>query len=645
MKDGTNLSARIWFPPEDQRPAPALIEYIPYRKRDLVRARDERNHPFFAENGFVCLRVDMRGSGDSEGRMTDMYSPEEMEDMRQVIEWAAAQNWCSGRVGMFGTSWGGTAALQASVVAPEPLKAVLANCATWDRFEEDIHWSGGCLLTDSLEWGATLPAILACPPDSATVGGQWLELWRQRLKDCSFPVENWLKNSVRGKYWRRGSVRFSTEEITCPVLAVGGWSDRYSSSVMKLVRSRPDICWGVVGPWGHHYPDQGEPGPAIGFQELALEWWDHWLKSDRPGDLDWPRLRIWKRCFDLPQDRLKSRNGNWIEIRDTGDDSVRERCFTEATLRTRTESKQGCYAVPFNVRHGSKSGDTGYFGRTGGLPLDQRADDRRSLCFETRPLESGVDLIGCAELLAAVQKSTRDGQLVCRLCDVDELGRSCLVAWGALNLSLDETLDSHLSAAENTRLPVRLRLPSTVYHFAAGHRLRLALSSSYWPLIWPTSEDPNLRLEGGFRLTLPCALSSDMASAPFPEPRGLPAQKSWRQISEPEMSSTQLHECGGALISGWENTPPRLRFEKTETSIGCRTTARFSIASSGRTHANCGFLHEIKIARPDGEAAVRCELSAVGNDTGIETTGELNVSWNGRSIHANYWQGEFDLGG
>ena len=240
--------------PPARDPGRPLLEYIPYRKRDLVRARDARNHPVFAANGYVCLRVDMRGSGDSEGAMPDMYAEAELSDARHVIDWIAAQAWSNGRVGMFGTSWGGTASLQAAVDAPGPLKAVLANCATIDRFEDDIHWMGGAVLTDTVEWGAALPAILACPPDSATVGDGWRGMWEARLAGLAFPLENWIAHGTRGRYWRHGSVRFAAERLSCPVLAIGGWSDRYANSVMPLVAARPDLCWGVVGPWSPPLP-------------------------------------------------------------------------------------------------------------------------------------------------------------------------------------------------------------------------------------------------------------------------------------------------------------------------------------------------------------------------------------------------------
>ena len=263
MPDGVRLAARLWIPREAwTAPAPAIFEYIPYRKADMVRARDERNHPFFAAHGYACIRVDMRGSGDSEGHMPDMYAENELSDARSVIEWLAAQPWCNGRVGMFGTSWGGTASLQAGVDAPEALAAVIAVCATHDRYEVDIHHKGGCLLTDTFEWGATLPAILALPP-TRNVGEDWRERWEARLRSLAFPLEDWVREEARGDYWRRGSVIHEAERLSCPILAVGGWSDGYSSSVMSLVDARPDLVRGVVGPWGHHYPDQGHPGPAI----------------------------------------------------------------------------------------------------------------------------------------------------------------------------------------------------------------------------------------------------------------------------------------------------------------------------------------------------------------------------------------------
>ncbi|MEM8797197.1 MAG: CocE/NonD family hydrolase, partial [Pseudomonadota bacterium] len=382
MPDGVRLAARIWMPAQLPRDGvPAIFEYIPYRKADLVRARDERNHPYLAENGYVSLRVDMRGSGDSEGVMPDMYAPNELSDARHVIDWIAAQDWCNGHVGMFGTSWGGTASLQACLDPPKALKAIIAVCATHDRYEDDIHHKGGCLITDTFEWGATFPAILALPPTPES-GADWYDRWRDRLEALTFPVEEWVREEARGTYWRHGSIKREANRIGCPVLSIGGWSDRYSNSVMSLVDACPDRVWGIVGPWGHHYPDHGHPGPAIGFQQVALEWWEHWLKPDpaAPVSPPWPKLRVWLREFDPPQDAVDERNGSWIETAPAAQltTPLAFRLAADHALTTEETEPALDVGLPDDLKHGLASGDTGYFGRFGGLPLAQNEDDDRA---------------------------------------------------------------------------------------------------------------------------------------------------------------------------------------------------------------------------------------------------------------------------
>ena len=470
MPDGVRLAARLWLPREAaRRPVPALLEYIPYRKGDMVRARDERYHPYFAAHGYACLRVDMRGSGDSEGRMTDMYTPEELSDARHVIDWIASRPWCSGSVGMFGKSWGGTASLQASVDAPEALKAVIAVCATHDRYEDDIHHMGGCLLTDSVEWGATLPAILASPPGAGTVGPGWRALWEDRLAHLAFPLEPWVREEARTAYWRRGSVRFEADRIACPILAIGGWADRYSSSVMSLVDRRPDRVWGIVGPWGHQYPDTGHPGPAAGFQQLALEWWDHWLKTPRPPRPPWPPLRVWLRGFDPPADAIDRRNGEWIESKSPAAASTLHAFHLDrGRLRGSPPPAASGSApmpgpelapVPDDLRAGLASGDTGYFGRFGGLPLDQGPDDARSLVYETAPLREAFTLFGAAELMLEVVASRPLAQLSVRIGDVAPDGRVCRVGLALRNLALDDDPERDVAGARPGTGKIRIRLP------------------------------------------------------------------------------------------------------------------------------------------------------------------------------------------
>ena len=101
MSDGCRLSARVWMPVNaESTPVPAILEFLPYRKRDGTSARDCLTHPYFAKRGYACIRVDMRGNGDSEGIMFDEYTKQELDDAEFTVNWLAAQDWCSGAVGM-----------------------------------------------------------------------------------------------------------------------------------------------------------------------------------------------------------------------------------------------------------------------------------------------------------------------------------------------------------------------------------------------------------------------------------------------------------------------------------------------------------------------------------------------------------------
>ena len=147
MPDGTALSTRIWLPEDaKEHPVPAILEHLPYRKRDGTIARDQLTHPYFAGHGYACIRVDMRGSGDSAGLMHDEYEQQEWDDAIAVMKWVAEQPWSTGDWGMMGISWGGFNALQVAALRPEGLKSVISLCSTSDRYADDIHYKGGCML-------------------------------------------------------------------------------------------------------------------------------------------------------------------------------------------------------------------------------------------------------------------------------------------------------------------------------------------------------------------------------------------------------------------------------------------------------------------------------------------------------------------
>ena len=195
MSDGICLAARIWRPEEGES-VPAILEYIPYRKRFGTAVRDVVTHRYLAGHGYACVRVDLRGSGESDGVLKDEYLQQELDDGIEIIDWLASQPWCDGAVGMMGISWGGFNALQIAALRPPALKAVVTLCSTDDRYADDIHHMGGCLLGDNLSWASVMFAYNSLPPDPVLVGERWRDMWMERLEDSGL----WLKAIEQ---WRR----------------------------------------------------------------------------------------------------------------------------------------------------------------------------------------------------------------------------------------------------------------------------------------------------------------------------------------------------------------------------------------------------------------------------------------------------------
>src|SRR4051812_42734548 len=236
MADGIRLAAKLWLPADaEDHPVPAILEYVPYRKRDGTRTYDQGSHMYWAGHGYACLRLDIRGTGDSEGLIDDEYTPQEQQDGAEAIAWIAAQSWCTGNVGMIGISWGGFNGLQIAALQPPALKTIITVGSTDDRYATDIHWVGGCLSKDNFDWSATMMANNDLPPDPEIVGEKWRAMWEARIEHNKPWILAWLKHQRRDAYWKQGSVCEDFSKIKIPVYAVNGWADNYSESIPRLL--------------------------------------------------------------------------------------------------------------------------------------------------------------------------------------------------------------------------------------------------------------------------------------------------------------------------------------------------------------------------------------------------------------------------
>jgi len=522
MPDGCRLAARIWLPEDAEAdPVPAILEHLPYRRRDFTRIRDTSMHQYMAGQGYACVRVDIRGAGDSEGLLEGEYLQQELDDGVAVIAWLAAQPWCSGSVGITGISWGGFNGLQIAALRPPALKAIITVCSTDDRYADDVHYMGGCLITENLEWASTMFGFNSRPPDPEVVGEAWRDIWFERLENTDPWIFDWLDHQRRDEFWQHGSVREDYGDIECAVFAVGGWADGYSNAIPRLLSGLPGPRKGLIGPWSHAWPNMAKPGPAIGYLQEALRWWDHWLKGKDTGIMDEPMLRTWMQDSVAPAPQYDSRPGRWVA----------ETAWPSPRIATQhlpfNDGGLGADDAPRNVETTSVNRSPQTVGLTGGewcpygysaeMPTDQRVEDGQSMTFDSPPLDEPLEILGAPVLEVAFSVDQPNAFLAVRLNNVAPDGASAQVTYGLLNLT---HLDGHqdVTALEpGRRYSARVALNDIAHAFPAGHRLRVAISTTYWPRAWPSPDPVTLTVyQGESRLELP-------VRTPRPEDADLPA--------------------------------------------------------------------------------------------------------------------------
>ena len=513
LHDGTRLAARIWLP-EDAwiEPVPAILEYLPYRKRDGTAVRDALTHPYFAARGYACIRVDMRGSGESDGFMQDEYLRQEQDDAIEVIEWLRTQAWCTGRVGMMGISWGGFNGLQVAARQPEGLDAVVTLCSTADRYADDVHYKGGCVLLENLGWSATMLSYMSRPPDPQLVGDRWKRMWLERLAAQPHLAEVWHEHQQRDAYWKHGSICEDYSSVRAAVLAVGGWGDAYRNTVPTLVEKLEHVpCKGIIGPWVHKYPHFAVPGPRIGFLQEALRWWDRYLKDIDTGVENDPDYRVYCQDGGPPQTRYEHRPGRWLaEAVWPSPDVAQHR------LRLARDGLAGQAGEPLDVSIrtpedvGVMAGEYCAIWLGPDLPGDQRADDAFSFTIDGPVIAEETVILGAPALTLELASDRPQAHIAVRLNAINPDGSVERITYGVLNLSQRHDRERPEPMRPGEAETIGITLDHCCHALKPGQRLRVAISTAYWPLIWPDPEPVTLTLTlGRSFLDLPVRAASD----------------------------------------------------------------------------------------------------------------------------------------
>ncbi len=312
MDDGVELAASLWLPDPSLGPQPCVLEALPYRKDDVTSSYAPEYERLCDEYGYAVCRLDLRGTGSSSGDAVDEYPAREQADLLIVIAWLAAQEWCSGSVGMYGTSYSGFNSIQAAAERPPALKAICAIYATDDRFTDDVHYRGGALkLVDLVDYCAYMTPMNALPPVPAVWGDGWREEWRRRVQTCEPWVLTWLAERVDGPYWRHGSLRPDYDRIECPVMLVVGWADGYRNNSFRTLEAlgRSGVPHRMVaGPWAHAGTESAMPGPRIDLVPEMVAWWDRWLRGEDNG-VDEDLSSIFVRTSTVPAPDLERPRG------------------------------------------------------------------------------------------------------------------------------------------------------------------------------------------------------------------------------------------------------------------------------------------------------------------------------------------------
>jgi uncharacterized protein len=640
MRDGLRLAADLYFPdPDPGQPLPVVMEYIPYRKDEVVPG--SRFYEYLLENGYVVARVDIRGTGGSEGVVTDEYVLQEQLDGYDAIEWLAGQPFCDGHVNQMGISYGGFTSLQVATHNPPHLTSIIPTYFTDDRYTDDCHYRGGHLRKyyDPGHYGNFMIVYNALPPYPEWTGGDWSAIWEQHLAHNEPYLLKWLSHQTDGPYWRHGSVRDIADRIRCPVFMIGGWRDGYPNPPLRLYQALSVPKKVLVGPWNHALPDVAIPGPRIDYLHEVVRWLDHWCKGHDTGIMEEPPVVVFMQYYEKPVvDRLEAA-GEWRAETDWPAPGAGELelhlgaggTLVDAAAPEGTDTFE--YVATVGVMGGLWSGGLQF-----GLPGDQRPDEAFSLVYSSSPLEEDVHVLGRPRAVLHVASTASVIGFAASLSDVAPDGTSHLVAKGMLNATRRNSLTDPEPLTPGEIVELTIEIDTTGWVFQRGHRIRLAIASGDWPNVWPTPEPAvNTVSRGGphgSRLVLPTVPAEGSATPPDfrPSPRAMA-----RHSDRPKPPSWQVvHDIltGRSQVRIADTEDERIN----DTTLVQRESSLVADADpADPANASARGRHLSRIARPNSVVEGTSDIVIQGSATHFHVTIELELRMNGTLHHSKRW--------
>jgi len=519
MEDGVRLAADIYMP-TNADPAgkyPVLLEYLPYRK-DEGRARGYSLYRYFQDRGYAVARVDIRGTGNSEGiTIPYEYSDIELDDGEIVIDWLSRQDWSSGSVGMFGISWGGFNSIQMAMRNPPALKAFVAVMATDALYQEDVHYMDGIMHTDSWMMSHDLYSSMPGAPDFV-LDEEWLENRFNRKPS----VYAYMHQQRDGPWWDRASAIGQYDKIKTPGYHIGGWYDGYRNSLPRMLENVDAPVKAMIGPWDHYFPHNAWPEPQVEWRYEAVRWFDQWLKGEDTGILEEPDFAVYVRNYYPPDPATPGIPGRWrwedgwpIERID------HQSWYVQADNGlSRDAAEAATHHLAYKPSVGLEGGGPTMW--WGSITPDQQPMDDHSLVYDSEPLTGPLEILGRPIAMLNVSATATRANWVVRISDVAPDGQVTQVAGAAFNGTHRNSARDPEDIVPGDVFPLEIQLHLTSWVFEEGHRIRVAISNGMWPMLWPTIYpfDSTLQIggDGGAHVVMPVVPPGEERAPDFMDP-------------------------------------------------------------------------------------------------------------------------------
>jgi predicted acyl esterase len=382
-----------------------------------------------------------------------------------------------------------------------------------------------------------------------------------------------------------------------------------------------------VGPWAHVYPHDGVPGPAIGFLQEVLAWWDRWLKHDAAAPQE--MFRAWMR-----EDARDA--GRWIaESSWPSPRVVSERWrFAPGQLVAPRDPPPPAASPPLvhlsPQTVGATAGSWCGFAFEATWPGEQSPDDARSLCFDSEPLGAAIEILGAPVVRLACEAGRLPALVAVRLVDVGPNGAAARVTY---------TLHA-LSASTS-----EIRLNDVAYRFEVGHRMRVAISTSYWPIAWPSPDLVPVRiLAADCALVLPVRPPSDAdaALAPFAPPEQ--AESDAAEAEPGVFVRAVTHDAATGfrvetirIDADAHGAPLVTAVPGADVETGHGIVERFAIRDGEPLSARIEIEHRTVRRRPGWETRVAVRTSQWMTGDAFRLEGELMAYENGACVATRRW--------